>query len=328
MSTDYVAGVRLKDLADEVTAKHTSARDIFMLPVDQVYFSKTVITCKEEETIDAAFESLIANKILSLPVWSKAKNRYVGLVDVTDFVTFISHHFDQDILKADDVKQFFSAKDRFTSHLVKNLSNISERNPWYPVENDAPLVRLVDTFCRGNIHRLPIVENNGDLYTMVSQTDMVAYIVSHLKSEFLAKLAAQKLQEKKIGNWEGVYSVKASDPALDAFKLIQEKKVQGVAVVDEDGKLVSNISASDLRLIENHGASLSVLFKSCSEFVELAHGGKKKIVTVSKDSTYEEASTTMHNSRTHRLYVTDEQGRPIAVVSQYDIIKALQAFLN
>jgi hypothetical protein len=40
MSTDYVAGVRLKDLDDETKSKHTSARDIFMLPVDKVYFSK------------------------------------------------------------------------------------------------------------------------------------------------------------------------------------------------------------------------------------------------------------------------------------------------
>jgi CBS-domain-containing membrane protein len=146
------------------------------------------------------FQSLIENKILSLPVWSKGKNRYVGLVDVTDFVTFISQHFDQNILLSDDIKQFFSAKDRFTSLLVKNISNISERNPWYPVENDAPLVRLVDTFCRGNIHRLPIVEGGGDLYTMVSQTDMVAYIVAHLDSEFLKKLAETKV-EGAVGTW-------------------------------------------------------------------------------------------------------------------------------
>jgi CBS domain-containing protein len=125
-----------------------------------------------------------------------------------------------------------------------------------------------------------------------------------------------------------VFSVNASDPALDAFKLIQEKKVQGVAVVDADNKLVSNISASDLRMIEHHGSSLGVLFKSCSEFVELAHGGKAKIITLPKTATYGEAASLMHSSRTHRLYVTDEQGQTLAVLSQFDIIKALQTFLK
>jgi CBS-domain-containing membrane protein len=278
---------------------------------------------------------LITNKILSAPVYSKSKKRFVGLIDVADFVYFITQHFSQDILKHDNVDKFLSVHDRFTSHLVSSVSNSSARNPWYPVDKSAPVSRVLDTCCRNNIHRVPLLEHDGELFSLVSQTDVLAYISSQIHSPFLQKLAHSQLESEGIGTFGEVHSIRSDDPALAAFQLISEKKIHGVAVVDKSGVLVANISASDLRLIQHHGASLSVLFESAADFVVAcrasANGGVKSesaAVCVQRSATFCEVLLAMQGRRLHRLYVVDAENKPVGVVSQIDLIQAVNNLIK
>jgi CBS-domain-containing membrane protein len=46
-----------------------------------------------------------------------------------------------------------------------------------------------------------------------------------------------------------VISVSEDDKALDAFYLMVERDIQGLAVIDKEGKLVGNLSIRDLKII-------------------------------------------------------------------------------
>jgi CBS domain-containing protein len=60
------------------------------------------------------------------------------------------------------------------------------------------------------------------------------------------------LSNKKLSEWhalsDNVLFVQESDIAVDAFNMLIEKRVTGLAVVNEVGKLVGSISASDLKV--------------------------------------------------------------------------------
>lgn len=45
-------------------------------------------------------------------------------------------------------------------------------------------------------------------------------------------------------------SIKDTDPVLKAFQLIQQFNVHGVPVLDKDGKIVANISVSDMKVFQ------------------------------------------------------------------------------
>lgn len=98
--------------------------------------------------------------------------------------------------------------------------------------------------------------------------------------------------------------------------------MHGVGVLDEAGKLISNISASDLRLIGSEGASLSILFQTSAEFCKTAHGGG--LICVSKNATLLEVVQTLNEKRLHRVYVVSDDGTPAAVISQIDVLKAVR----
>lgn len=125
-----------------------------------------------------------------------------------------------------------------------------------------------------------------------------------------------------------------TDTALEAFTLIHRTRVSGVAVVDASGKLVSNISASDLRLIEKDGASLAVLFKSCAEFVALAHAehvsgsAACRLISLEESSTLADAVLTLDQNHVHRVFVVGKTGEPVAVISQIDVIRVVRDALQ
>lgn len=75
--------------------------------------------------------------MLSVPVYSRAHRRYEGLLDMLDFVSYINKHF-----KRDEVDQVVDMTARFSSVKVVQVSNVSERNPWYPVDGNAPLRKV------------------------------------------------------------------------------------------------------------------------------------------------------------------------------------------
>lgn len=180
------------------------------------------------------------------------------------------------------------------------------------------------------------MDHDGEFFSLVSQTDVLAFIASQIFSPVLQQLAHSKVMDAKIGTFGQVHSVSSDEPALTAFQLISEKRIHGVAVVDKAGHLVSNISASDLRLIQHHGASLAVLFDSAADFVRACsagstvRGGAEAVsaLSVGKEATYVEVLLAMHNRKAHRIYVVDEKNKPIGVVSQIDLIRAVHHLLQ
>lgn len=97
---------------------------------------------------------------------------------------------------------------------------------------------------KGGVHRVPVVNEKGEVVNILSQSSLITFL-----NHSCANLAEFKstLKELHLGS-KPVISVHKDVPAIEAFRLMDKKKISGVAVVDTDGKLVGNTSASDLKL--------------------------------------------------------------------------------
>lgn len=69
----------------------------------------------------------------------------------------------------------------------------------------------------------------------------------YLKKAEFKDLSQKKIGEIKIGT-KPVVTVSRDTPAIDAFRLMDNKKYSGLAVVDQTGRFVGNTSASDLKV--------------------------------------------------------------------------------
>ncbi|KAI8847498.1 hypothetical protein BC829DRAFT_444464 [Chytridium lagenaria] len=132
----------------------------------------------------------------------------------------------------------------------------------------------------------------------------------------------------KLGMLQNVVTVPVTFTAIAAFRVMYMHRVTAVAVVEEHGGLVANLSASDLRGITADKESLGALLLPVFEFLETrTHRNPEQIkadqIRVVKPSdTLSMAVGSMVKSKIHRVWVQNSNDRPIGVVTMTDAISA------
>lgn len=132
-------------------------------------------------------------------------------------------------------------------------------------------------------------------------------------------------------------------PLAEVIKTLAEKRISGLPVVDEAGKLVGVVSETDLMwketgvtpppyimlldsviYLENPAKYERELHKALGETVKDVMTNHH-VVTVKPDKPLREAAQLMHERNVHRLPVVDEADHVIGILTRGDIIRALAA---
>jgi len=129
---------------------------------------------------------------------------------------------------------------------------------------------------------------------------------------------------------KNVITIKETRSVLEAFKLIWESRVSGIAVVNSSGKLVGNVSTSDLKKahFNSKGEMILDIFQSIKNFMHIRHevSGKTLLpihipIFVTPEDSLERVMEWAVSKHVHRVYVIDYRNIPIGVVSLGDILK-------
>eukprot|EP00656_Telonema_subtile_P013641 TRINITY_DN1692_c0_g1_i5.p1 TRINITY_DN1692_c0_g1~~TRINITY_DN1692_c0_g1_i5.p1 ORF type:complete len:163 (-),score=36.68 TRINITY_DN1692_c0_g1_i5:128-616(-) len=126
-----------------------------------------------------------------------------------------------------------------------------------------------------------------------------------------------------------VVSVTHTTPAIEAYKRMETEKVSGAAVLDEQGRVVGNLSASNLRGIRRD--QLAQLLLHVKDFLDLQQRQRHGVVheeqlpcfVVHQGDTLSELLQAFTCNRVHRLYVVDADGAPLAVITLTDVMNFL-----
>ena len=111
---------------------------------------------------------------------------------------------------------------------------------------------------------------------------------------------------------------------------MKDAKVGAVAVVDESGALVSNLSARDLRAMKTFNYYMfSTLFKSVREFISIVRQEelKTRVPAISCAPTDSVSSTLRRlvGIRVHQLWIKDSHNKPTGIVSTTDLLAFLSS---
>ena len=95
-----------------------------------------------------------------------------------------------------------------------------------------------------------------------------------------------------------------------------------VPIVDQEWKVVGNLSASDCRGL--HDGNLKSLLSNVLDFLKEHQGAVATPVKCSEKATIGECSLSMKTAGIHRVWVVNSSEQPIGSVSQTDVIKAFR----
>jgi len=275
-----------------------------------------------------AVNLLSDNHILSAPVrdvdqpddapWD---SMYIGILDMIGVVFHMLQVLDADESQG-DFKEDISQVERFRNTSVKEAISYSRFGPFIPVDMDAG--NLLDCMLLAGHHgvrRIPVVKTpGGGLTNIITQSALVQTLSANL-SRFTS-VGGKTLRDLGRGKAGRLFTVNINQPLREAFRLIRDKDISAVPVVQDDGRICGNISARDVRLIVSSSKIYKLLDMSIKAYLDVVTAGKEnKAVVCGPDDTMEDVIRSLVESRIHRIYVVDGNDRPLRVVTLRNILK-------
>jgi len=168
--------------------------------------SREVVSCESNETIEFVLQKMKISKRGRLPVISS--KRVVGVISETDFILATKE---------------FSSFERFS------IEDVMIKRPFFVLPSFS-IREVARTMVNGKYRRLPVVEN-GNLVGYITSTSLFKHLVNNSFSEDSLN---QKISEIMTGN---PIVVLRSESLANVLRIMKEKKISSMLVVDEKNRL-------------------------------------------------------------------------------------------
>lgn len=283
-----------------------------------------ILQLPSDLSVTNACRTLSAQNILSAPVLDVEKeefeswvDKYVGIVDflsIVDWMVRETHHH-----KPKDLQELMSLKESFNTATIAELANSARWTKFIPL--DSKTSTTLDALLllgKYGQHRVCIVDSpGGDLVNMITQSAMLEQL-AHCNPMFesLTSKTLKQLGWSEHPDGKALISINIEKTYWDAFGLISDNLVSGLPVVDADGKLVGAVSVRDIRTMVNDPSQ----FFKLNSTLDIGPPHHLQLHACREKDTLQSIMDKMCKTRAHRLYLVDEQHKPVAVISLGDVL--------
>lgn len=291
-----------------------SCENILRIPVLALVSNQCPIVVKHTDSIADVLKVLQEQNILSAPVYSAETDRFIGLVDVLDLVVFLVSLSHGASTRTEDFKRGFQRP-------VYQACGLSRNNPFYPIAECSTMEEALTNFLSQGVHRLPIVDSSNRIRALVCQLDAVCFLLRvEAQSPEIKDVFDQSLRALKLAHKQTLVTVPADEPLISCFALLALNKINGLAIVDKTGRLVGSLCAMDLAgVTEENWIDLSI---SVGEFV-YSKVRLGSAIFCKPEHTLRQMLQIAVTGKVHRVFVVDEEIKPIGVVTFTDALRAV-----
>jgi len=270
------------------------------------------------------FHGLLNNGFQSCPVLNKDGVTYHGFIDILDFINYFLGHFTEEKKQTLSImEQHLAFKDKKVKDIIRYPLN--KRNPFHPFQKGFSLYSVFEVLALEGIRRIPVIDGHAKLRNMISQMELVEFIHTNLRILGTIKEKPLSLISELFHRVEIISS---SDMAVNAFQTIIKKDVNGVAVVDQNNRLIGSISSRDFKVIDADGKWWPRLYFSVEAFLsqlpESAKSARPKTpIFAFPSDTLGSVITKIHENKVHRIFIVnnEKEMRPIGVIGLREILK-------
>jgi len=246
-----------------------------------------------------------------------------------DILTYITSALDEPSIVSGKMSvEDLVSKDRFNSETVKDVLSISTKNEWNTMSEEDTIFDAIIKFAKSNIHEVAIVNSKGELMSILTQYRFIQWLDNH--SLEMGDFANMPVGQFQLG-YKKVHRMHQTRRVIDIFLQMKHLGVSGLAIVNDEFRIVGNISVSDLKDIGGNAQNFITLWTDATTFINSREYGANvpKLVYVTPNSSIKEVLAQLHTYGIHRVYVVEKNTHyPIGVISCTDIIAFFGAGLQ
>jgi len=303
---------------------------------------QNLVTLPRIATVQQALEAFSKHQILSAPILDMANKCYTGTLDILALVTFVLSCVPGDVLEQasrstterrkitlqdrkpltpDQVSRLLAAGRNCAQQQIGAFLDDSDHDTFPPLLEETSIAELILWFASG-ARRSPVVNGSGMLVGILSQTAVVSWLADKLDHPFVSATTSKSLAELGFAASFDVTTIHKSETVLSALRAIRDIGDGGLAVVDDDGRLFGNFSASDIRCIDLK--DWSALLASIESFLTTHRPHALKPITLTPKDRMCGAVRLMSTQHVHKVWIVDEAQKPIGLVTTSDLLDVLR----
>ncbi|XP_065304050.1 5'-AMP-activated protein kinase subunit gamma-2-like isoform X1 [Dermacentor albipictus] len=282
---------------------------------DLIPVSAKLVVFDTELLVKKAFFALVSNGVRAAPLWDSAKQEFIGMLTITDFIYILRNYYKSPLVRMDELEE---QKIKAWRKVLNDTSR-----PLVHIGPDASLCDAITTLIHNKVHRLPVID---------PQTGNVLYVLTHkriLRFLFLyyyelphPSYLDHTLRELKIGTYENIATTKPSTPLIVALNQFIKRRVSALPVVDDRGKVVDIYAKFDVINLaaEKTYNNLDITIKKALEHRDQYFEG---VLKCTLDDTLMAVMERIVKAEVHRLVVVDEEDHVVGIISLSDILSFL-----
>lgn len=298
--------------------------------VSSVVDSRAVVALSPKATIQDALELFKDNNILSAPVINDdgVCKGFFAMDDVIIHLDRVSKKAlnldgstESPHVRSDQSRELEHRAKMFLACTVQDAIDEHRGSSMFlGVKNDQTIKDALMLFAKG-VQRIAVFDSAKEITSILSQSTLLKYISQNfalldgLENEPAAKLGIP---------WSRVEKINSQSLVVDAVSTMHEKSVYAVPLVDDDGKVVSHISMSDLKRFAINTSSLAKVLEPTLHFVKDIRDSQNlpanNIISVPNTATIKEVVDALISNHVHQLYLVDPAiTHPVSIVSMTNV---------
>lgn len=277
-------------------------------------------------SLSEALHAMKKNRVSCLLIYDKVEKKYIGAVDCFAIMAYISSETTlKELLTRGEIEKI-----NYEKVPVSELMQLTMETEFlWAFEPDNTLDAIMEPLCKG-VHRVTVnkIKGHPEKRRIISQRDVLEYLYKWSEQQKATGKSVpfldSNIRDLGLDDKSPVECVDAETPAIEAFHRMYKNKVLAVAIKNESGALVGNLSVNDL-LNLNKNEKLPYIFLPSQLFLREIHRkdpaalSARAPVTVSAKDTLFEVMGKLVRTHLRRVWVI-ENNTPVGVITLSDII--------
>lgn len=267
--------------------------------------------------VKRALNVLLQNSIVSAPLWNSKTSKFSGLLTASDFLNIVHY-------ASSNPDQSVNLSETLT---LDGLSNIGSMSGSSALDTCSihPFRSLYDACAQminSSARRIPLIDRDEEtkreiVVSVLTQYRILKFVSMNCRE---TRFLLQPLRELNIGSNSNICHARLNTPIGDVINLLIQHHISSVPILDDDNKLINVYEAVDLLSLVKGGVYVD-LNLSVGEALLRRSDDFEGVYTCTLEDSLFVLLETIRKSRLHRLFVLDNEGKLLGVMTLGDILK-------
>jgi len=282
-----------------------------------------MVSVNRSTSLPDAFATLLSMGVLSLPVIDDLEPQTtVGFIDVFSLVVFALKINDEAVTPFPTYSALCGYH-KFTSATVGEVLDSTSKFSYVRLSDSSNMWTAINAMIDfGQLHRVPI-STDTEVLGVLSQSDVIKWALEFLET---SPLGDRLVKDTSMGAPRDVIQIHKKKSVKEAFTLLKDKGVSGIAVISDFGDLYGNISATDVKVIGLDPNMFMRFNDTIEEFLKSVPENSTfglNPIFIRPSDTVRVLARKFVDSGVHRIYLVGEMLKVLGVISMIDFMKFL-----